>query len=62
MQTNHLDYAIADADTCAENLRHALQSATHIEALLLMPLIVRAADLRNDLQTLLAAARNTESE
>ena len=62
MLTSNLDYAIADADTCAENLRHALQSATHIESLLLMTMIARAAELRNDLQALLAAARNTESE
>jgi hypothetical protein len=61
MQTADLGCAVVDADTCAENLRHALKFATHIESLLLMPLIVRASELRNDLQTLLAAARNTES-
>jgi len=62
MQTNHLECAVVDADTCADNMRHTLKSAIHIEALLLMPLIVRAAELRNDLQTLLAAASNTESK
>jgi hypothetical protein len=62
MQTHHLDNAVVDADECADNMRHTLKSASHIEALLLMPLIVRAAQLRNDLQALLAAARNTESE
>ena len=62
MQTYHLEYAAVNADTCAAHLRNALTPATHLEALLLMPLIVRAAELRNDLQTLLAAARNTESK
>jgi len=62
MQTNNLELAVYQADACADNMRHTLKSASHIEALLLMPLIVRAAELRNDLQTLLAAARNTESE
>ena len=56
MRTN-LKTAYEASDTAWEALRDDLQLSNNVQSIVLMGLIKRAADLANDIKTLLAAVK-----
>ena len=49
MNADHLGNASIQAHECAESLRKALSDASAVEAIILLPLIERAAILQRDI-------------